>query len=135
MNWLNELAEVPMVLVISAGKMRATLEIGGVSAVGVQFDHSLCIGIELASYDRNASPEWPMRVSLALASSVHTLDDGLQSENGRWLLWRRYESGPDAMKSTRLEQQIIDHLAVVRFLKKSITPDNVPKKVVIGSVV
>lgn len=114
MTWLNRLIDLSMVVVVSASRNRAALEIAGVPAQAVMIEGSICIGLELDV--AQAGSEWLMQVSLSLAASPDALDDALQCEGGKWLFWRRYAEEQIEVRPAAFKERLEGQLALSRGL-------------------
>jgi hypothetical protein len=135
MDWLQRLIQVPFVLVMSARNSAATLEIDGSVAELVSVGESACIGVVLRGIATDRNEEWLIRATLMLAAKEGALDDALQLNNGRWLIWRRYGLEAFDASDGALEQRLITHLELARGLggiaepRRSLLNPNVGKLV------
>ena len=135
MDWLERLIQVPFVLVMSACNSTATLEIDGSVAELISVGESAFIGVVLRGIATDRNEEWLIRATLMLAAREDALDDALQWNKGRWLIWRRYGLEAFDASDGALEQRLITHLELARGLtiiakpRRSLLNSNVGKLV------
>jgi hypothetical protein len=122
MDWLQRLIQVPFVLVMSARNGTAALEIDGSVAELICVGESAFIGVVLRGIAADRNEDWLIRASLLLATREGGLDDALQWNKGRWLIWRCY--GPEDLeaKDGALEQRLTTHLELARGLSSIAKP-------------
>ncbi|MGF6812894.1 hypothetical protein OKW30_008111 [Paraburkholderia sp. Clong3] len=122
MDWLQRLIQVPFVLVMSARNSTATLEIDGSVAELLSVGDSTFIGVVLRGIATDRDENWLIRATLMLAAREDALDDALQWNKGRWLIWRRYGLETFEAQDGALEQRLTAHLELARGLNSIAKP-------------